>query len=212
MIRDVIKEVPSDVTLLDMWYKQDENAVPPVHILQPISSILTNFNNKVSKKPWTLGDLIYSKRKQHVYLSHVFWMYFRLHDKHNVSLHFNHFSVTLESGKAKLGSNQRNAFVVLDTQWIYYTNSSKAGMEYFTVKQDHMYRHNVATQFWRVTSKYRTFFLHQRHPRLMEQDQNTWWETMGKLQKMLRKGAQVLFLARKMDRDQLHNYFMSGKS
>lgn len=45
----------------------------------------------------------------------------------------------------------------------------------------------------------------------MEQDQNTWWETMGKLQKMLRKAVQVLFVARKLDRDQMHNYFMSGK-
>ena len=46
--------------------------------------------------------------------------------------------------------------------------------------------------------------------RLMEQDQNTWWATMGKLQIMFRKAAQVLMMARKFDRDQMHNYFMSG--
>lgn len=36
-----------DVGLLDKWYKKDSNAVPPTSILQPISSILKNFNNKV---------------------------------------------------------------------------------------------------------------------------------------------------------------------
>lgn len=44
----------------------------------------------------------------------------------------------------------------------------------------------------------------------MEADQNMWWEIMEKLQKMLRKAAQVLLMARKIDRDQMHNYFMSG--
>lgn len=47
MIRDCIQDEPSEVEILDMWYKKDENAVPPVYILQQISSILTNFNNKV---------------------------------------------------------------------------------------------------------------------------------------------------------------------
>ena len=36
----------TDVTLLDTWYKKDANAVPPVSILQPISSILINFLNR----------------------------------------------------------------------------------------------------------------------------------------------------------------------
>lgn len=45
----------------------------------------------------------------------------------------------------------------------------------------------------------------------MEKDQNAWWDIMGRLQKMLRKGAQILFLNRKLDREQMHNYFMSGK-
>lgn len=48
MLREVIKEVPSDVEILDTWYKKDLNAVPAVYVLQPISSILTNFNNKVA--------------------------------------------------------------------------------------------------------------------------------------------------------------------
>jgi len=37
-----------DRAILDLWYKKDSNAVPPISVLQPISSILINFNNKVS--------------------------------------------------------------------------------------------------------------------------------------------------------------------
>lgn len=47
--RDVLVSMNVDVTLLDTWYKKDSNAVPPISILQPISSILVNFNNKVNK-------------------------------------------------------------------------------------------------------------------------------------------------------------------
>ncbi|XP_071108697.1 NACHT and WD repeat domain-containing protein 2-like [Haliotis cracherodii] len=94
MLREVAKNVQSELELFDTWYKVDENSVPPVYILQPISSILTNFNNK-------------------------------------------------------------------------------------------------------------------RHPRLQEQDQSTWWETFSKLQRIIRKAAQVLFITKKIDREQMHNYFMS---
>lgn len=45
--RDDLAAMGIDVSLLDLWYKKDSNAVPPISILQPISSILTNFNNKV---------------------------------------------------------------------------------------------------------------------------------------------------------------------
>lgn len=48
MLRDNLAENGIDVTLLDTWYRKDTNAVPPVSVLQPISSILVNFNNKVS--------------------------------------------------------------------------------------------------------------------------------------------------------------------
>lgn len=70
---------------------------------------------------------------------------------------------------------------------------------------------------WRNISSELTTLLHselrvvfQRHQRLMELDQNTWWETLGRLQRIIRKSAQVLFMTRKLNRDQLHNYFMSG--
>jgi len=36
-----------DVRQLDIWYKKDSNALPAVYILQPISSILKHFKDKV---------------------------------------------------------------------------------------------------------------------------------------------------------------------
>lgn len=44
--REVLLTMGQEVILLDTWYKKDSNAVPPICILQPISSILVNFNNK----------------------------------------------------------------------------------------------------------------------------------------------------------------------
>ena len=45
----------------------------------------------------------------------------------------------------------------------------------------------------------------------MAQDQATWWDTLGKMQKLLRKAAQTCYNTNKMTKDQMHNYFMSGK-
>ncbi|ESO82088.1 hypothetical protein LOTGIDRAFT_135306 [Lottia gigantea] len=94
MLRECARNVPSELELLDEWYKRDNNSVPPVYVIQPISSILPNFNNK-------------------------------------------------------------------------------------------------------------------RSQRLQEIDQAQWWETFGKLQRIIRKSAQVLFITKRIDREQLHNYFMS---
>lgn len=47
LLRDELTALNVDGNLLDMWYKKDSNAVPPISVLQPISSILVNFNNKV---------------------------------------------------------------------------------------------------------------------------------------------------------------------
>ncbi|EFX69546.1 hypothetical protein DAPPUDRAFT_202786 [Daphnia pulex] len=44
--REILLTMGQEVILLDTWYKKDSNAVPPICILQPISSILVNFNNK----------------------------------------------------------------------------------------------------------------------------------------------------------------------
>lgn len=47
LLRDELTALNVDGNLLDLWYKKDSNAVPPISVLQPISSILVNFNNKV---------------------------------------------------------------------------------------------------------------------------------------------------------------------
>ena len=47
MLRECTKNERAELELMDTWYKRDDNTVPAVFILQPISSILTNFNNKV---------------------------------------------------------------------------------------------------------------------------------------------------------------------
>lgn len=36
--------------LLDKWFKKDTNNIPSVYVLQPISSVLTNYTNKVGSK------------------------------------------------------------------------------------------------------------------------------------------------------------------
>ncbi|KAH1018594.1 hypothetical protein HUJ05_006333 [Dendroctonus ponderosae] len=46
LIRDELHATGHDVLLIDTWYRKDSNAVPPISVLQPISSILINFNNK----------------------------------------------------------------------------------------------------------------------------------------------------------------------
>ncbi|XP_026300938.1 NACHT and WD repeat domain-containing protein 2 isoform X2 [Apis mellifera] len=94
MLRTELESQGMDVSLLDKWYKKDSNAVPPTSILQPISSILKNFNNK-------------------------------------------------------------------------------------------------------------------RIPKLQQEDQAIWWDTMVKMQKLFRKGAQSLYNSGKFDKDTMHNYFMS---
>jgi len=48
MLRSELNRIEEDTALLNEWYQLDTNAVPPVRVLQPISSILINFNNKVS--------------------------------------------------------------------------------------------------------------------------------------------------------------------
>lgn len=46
LIRDELAATGHDPALIDTWYRKDSNAVPPISVLQPISSILINFNNK----------------------------------------------------------------------------------------------------------------------------------------------------------------------
>jgi hypothetical protein len=52
----------------------------------------------------------------------------------------------------------------------------------------------------------------QRIPKLQQHDQAVWWDTLGKMQKLLRKAALSLANSGKIDRDTMHNYFMSGET
>lgn len=53
--------------------------------------------------------------------------------------------------------------------------------------------------------------LFQRIPKLQQHDQAVWWDTLGKMQKLLRKAALSLTNSGKIDKDTMHNYFMSGE-
>jgi len=55
-------------------------------------------------------------------------------------------------------------------------------------------------------------FVLQRIPKLQQHDQAVWWDTLSKMQKLLRKAALSLANSGKMDKDTMHNYFMSGES
>lgn len=52
----------------------------------------------------------------------------------------------------------------------------------------------------------------QRVPKLQAEDQAIWWDTLGKMQKLLRKAAASLYANGKFDKDIMHNYFMSGEA
>lgn len=55
-------------------------------------------------------------------------------------------------------------------------------------------------------------FFFQRIPKLQQHDQAVWWDTLGKMQKLLRKAALSLGNSGKIDKDTMHNYFMSGET
>lgn len=66
MLCDVITrdEPPgADVQLLRQWYKKDENSIEPIYVLQTISSILTNFKNKVNPTSVKLTQLLHARVK-----------------------------------------------------------------------------------------------------------------------------------------------------
>lgn len=52
-------------------------------------------------------------------------------------------------------------------------------------------------------------FINKRVPKLQAEDQAIWWDTLNKMQKLLRKGAASLYAQGKIDKETVHNYFMS---
>lgn len=53
-------------------------------------------------------------------------------------------------------------------------------------------------------------FTNKAHPRLMEEDQNQWWETMGKLNRAVRTASAALFQQGKFTAHDNHRYNWSG--
>ena len=54
-------------------------------------------------------------------------------------------------------------------------------------------------------------FTNKAHPRLMEEDQSQWWETMGKLNRAVRVAALALLQQGKFTPQDNHRYNWSGK-
>ena len=52
-------------------------------------------------------------------------------------------------------------------------------------------------------------FLNKRVPKLQARDSGIWWGTLPKLQLMLRKASNTLYVNGKMDHTQMHNYRMA---
>lgn len=48
-------------------------------------------------------------------------------------------------------------------------------------------------------------------PKLQQEDQAKWWDTLDRMQKMLRKAATTLYNQGQLDHDSMHNYLMSGQ-
>jgi hypothetical protein len=55
-----------------------------------------------------------------------------------------------------------------------------------------------------------TNFTNKAHPRLMEEDQSQWWETMGKLNRVVRLAALELFKQDQFSAQDNHRYNWSG--
>lgn len=45
----------------------------------------------------------------------------------------------------------------------------------------------------------------------MKDDQSAWWSVQSRLQKMLRKSAMKLYENGRLSREDMHNYFLSGR-
>lgn len=45
--RVLVEDGEEDLSVLDLWYLKDANSVPPQYVLQPIDSILKNYDSLV---------------------------------------------------------------------------------------------------------------------------------------------------------------------
>lgn len=56
----MLRSMGEDLAVFDTWYKEDINAVPPVFVLQQISSIIPSFKSKVVHFKLILQDYLCS--------------------------------------------------------------------------------------------------------------------------------------------------------
>lgn len=160
MIRDELVATGNDGTLIDTWYRKDSNAVPPISVLQPISSILINFNNKVT-----------------------FFFIETAANNHIVSYFAKQLIATRRDANIRYGTRREYSI------W------------------------RAARKFAQNKNLLKLFFkFSKRIPKLQAEDQAVWWDTLGKFQKLFRKASSSLYQQGKMDKDAMHNYFMSGNA
>ena len=50
MLIKKLEDSGEDTSIITKWYQKDTNAVPPVHVLQPISSLIPDYKAKVSEQ------------------------------------------------------------------------------------------------------------------------------------------------------------------
>ena len=50
MLIKKLQDSGEDTSIITKWYQKDTNAVPPVHVLQPISSLIPDYKAKVSEQ------------------------------------------------------------------------------------------------------------------------------------------------------------------
>lgn len=49
LLMSVMRDDEEVLNLINTWFKIDDNSIPPCYVLQPINSILTHFNETVSR-------------------------------------------------------------------------------------------------------------------------------------------------------------------
>ena len=67
-LRDALVQEGKDVSVLDKWFKIDRNTIPSIYRLQPISSILKHYNDKVCVPSIRSQYLKHVKYDIHMYI------------------------------------------------------------------------------------------------------------------------------------------------
>ncbi|WAR13694.1 NWD2-like protein [Mya arenaria] len=66
MLCDALKELGKDTSQLKQWYKKDENQVPPVYILQPISTYIPGYRDKSNQSAREEWDTVFNHLRENL--------------------------------------------------------------------------------------------------------------------------------------------------